>query len=96
MVYRRGDTNYQRPYKPRLKLKLQPYKGIYTREVDTMNEIKRILMNRDDLTSSEADRELSMMREDFYSIAENGGSIEDVEELLYGEGLELDYIFDLL
>lgn len=61
-----------------------------------MNEIKRILMDRDDLTSSEADRELSTMREDFYSIAESGGSIEDVEELLYSEGLELDYIFDLL
>lgn len=96
MVYRLGNTNYQRPYKPRLKLKLQPYKGIYTREVDIMNEIKRILMDRDDLTSSEADRELEMMREDFYSIAEFGGSIEDVEELLYSEGLELDYIFDLL
>lgn len=61
-----------------------------------MNEIKRILMDRDDLTSSEADRELSMMREDFYSIVESGGSIEDVEELLYSEGLELDYVFDLL
>ena len=61
-----------------------------------MNEIKRILMDRDDLTSSEADKELEMMREDFYSISESGGSIEDVEELLYSEGLELDYIFDLL
>lgn len=61
-----------------------------------MNEIKRILIDRDDLTSSEADRELEMMREDFYNIAESGGSIEDVEELLYSEGLELDYIFDLL
>lgn len=61
-----------------------------------MNEIKRILMSRDDLTSNEADRELSMMREDFYSIAESSGSIDDVEELLYSEGFELDYIFDLL
>lgn len=61
-----------------------------------MNEIKRILMDRDDLTSYEADKELEMMREDFYNIAEFGGSIEDVEELLYSEGLELDYIFDLL
>ena len=92
----RGNTNYQRPYKPRLKLKLQPYKDIYTREVDTMNEIKRILMDRDELTSNEADRELSMMREEFYNIAESGGSLDDVEELLYSEGLELDYIFDLL
>ena len=61
-----------------------------------MNEIKRILMDRDDLTSHEADRELEMMREDFYSIVESCGSIEDVEELLYSEGLELDYVFDLL
>lgn len=61
-----------------------------------MNEIKRILMDRDNLTSNEAERELSMMREDFYNIAESGGSIEDVEELLYSEGFELDYIFDLL
>lgn len=61
-----------------------------------MNEIKRILMDRDDLTSYEADKELEMMREDFYNIAESGGSIDDVEELLYSEGLELDYIFDLL
>ena len=61
-----------------------------------MNEIKRILMDRDDLTSHEADRELEMMREDFYNIVESGGSLDDVEELLYSEGLELDYIFDLL
>lgn len=61
-----------------------------------MNEIKRILMDRDNLTSHEADEELSLMREEFYKIAETGGSLDDVEELLYGEGLELDYIFDLL
>ena len=60
------------------------------------NEIKNIFMNRDGLTSTEADRELSMMRDDFYGIAENGGTLEDVEDLLYSEGLELDYIFDLL
>ena len=61
-----------------------------------MNEIKKILMDRDGLTSNEADKELKMMREDFYSIVESGGSIEYVEELLNSEGLELDYIFDLL
>lgn len=60
------------------------------------NEIKSIFMNRDGLTSTEADRELSMMRDEFYGIAENGGTLEDVEDLLYSEGLELDYIFDLL
>ena len=59
------------------------------------NEIKEVLMKRDGYNEHEAETELNMMREEFYSIAENGGSLEDVEELLYSEGLELDYIFDL-
>ena len=59
------------------------------------NEIKEVLMKRDGYDKHEAETELNMMREEFYSIAENGGSLEDVEELLYSEGLELDYIFDL-
>ena len=61
-----------------------------------MNGIKEVLMNRDGLTEQDADEMVSMMREEFYEIAETGGSLDDVEELLYGEGLELDYIFDLL
>lgn len=60
-----------------------------------MNEIKEVLMNRDGLTEQDADEVVGIMREEFYEIAETGGSLEDVEELLYGEGLELDYIFDL-
>ena len=59
------------------------------------NEIKEVLMKRDGYDKHEAETELNMMREEFYSIAENGGSLEDVEELLYSEGLELDYIFAL-
>ena len=61
-----------------------------------MNGIKEVLMNRDGLTEQDADEMVSMMKEEFYDIAETGGSLDDVEELLYGEGLELDYIFDLL
>lgn len=60
------------------------------------NEIKEVLMRRDGYTDSEAETELEMMREEFYNIAECGGNLDDVEELLYSEGLELDYIFDLL
>ena len=59
------------------------------------NEIKEVLMKRDGYNKYEAETELNMMREEFYSIVDNGGNLEDVEELLYGEGLELDYIFDL-
>ena len=59
------------------------------------NEIKEVLMKRDGYDKYEAETELDMMREEFYSMADNGGSLDDVEELLYSEGLELDYIFDL-
>ena len=59
------------------------------------NEIKEVLMRRDGYSNNEAETELEMMREEFYNIAECGGSLDDVEELLYSEGLELDYIFDL-
>ena len=60
-----------------------------------MNGIKEVLMNRDGLTEQDANEVVGIMREEFYEIAETGGSLEDVEDLLYGEGLELDYIFDL-
>ena len=59
------------------------------------NEIKEVLMKRDGYNKYEAETELNMMREEFYSIVDNGGNLEDVEELLYSEGLELDYIFDM-
>ena len=59
------------------------------------NEIKEVLMKRDGYDEYEAETELNMMREEFYGIVDNGGNLEDVEELLYSEGLELDYIFDL-
>ena len=61
-----------------------------------MNGIKEVLMNRDGLTEQDANEIVSMMKEEFYDIAETGGGLDDVEELLYSEGLELDYIFDLL
>ena len=52
-------------------------------------------MKRDCYNKYESETELNMMREEFYSIVDNGGNLEDLEELLYSEGLELDYIFDL-
>ena len=67
----------------------------YYRRYNMKNEIKEVLMKRDGYNKYEAETELNMMREEFYSIVDNGGNLEDVEELLYSEGLELDYIFDL-
>lgn len=54
-----------------------------------MSELKRILMERDDLTSEEADSRISEMME---RVMEG----EDPEEVLYDEGLEPDYIFDII
>lgn len=55
-----------------------------------MTELKKIIMERDDLTSLEADLLISQARE----MVLDG---EDAEEVLYEEfGLEPDYIFDLL
>jgi len=55
-----------------------------------MTELKRILMERDELTSKEADELISQARQ----MILDG---EDAEEVLYEEfGLEPDYLFDLL
>ncbi len=54
-----------------------------------MSELKRVLMKRDDLTSEEADSIISEMME---RVMEG----EDPEEVLYDEGLEPDYILDII
>lgn len=55
-----------------------------------MTELKRVLMERDELSYEEADEIISQARE---MILEG----EDPEEILYEEfGLEMDYIFDLI
>ena len=54
-----------------------------------MNEIKRILMVRDEMTEEEAEETLAECRE---AISEG----ENPEDVLYDLGLEPDYIFDLL
>lgn len=54
-----------------------------------MTELVRIFMRRDELTREEATELVEEMRER----ALNG---ENPEEVLYDEGLEPDYIFDLI
>jgi len=56
-----------------------------------MTYLKQVLMERDELTSKEADE---LIQEARRMILEDG---ENPEEVLYEEfGLEPDYIFDLL
>lgn len=54
-----------------------------------MNEIIRILMDRDDMEYEEACDELALMRE----ALEDG---QDPEEILYEYSLEPDYVMDLI
>jgi len=54
-----------------------------------MNEVVKILINRDGLTKEEAITEVNDMRARAYSG-------EDPEEILYEIGLEPDYIWDIL
>ena len=51
--------------------------------------LKQVLMNRDNLTNSEAEESISEMRERMFQG-------EDPEELLEEIGLEPDYVFDLI
>ncbi|MBR1736385.1 MAG: hypothetical protein IJ736_05145 [Firmicutes bacterium] len=58
-----------------------------------MTETKRILMERDNLTSEEADEAMSGIRK----MVADSASLEDIEDVLhYDLGLEPDYIFDFI
>lgn len=54
-----------------------------------LTEVEKVLIERDGLSPEEAFEQLKEMRELVY----DG---EDPEELLYGIGLEPDFIFDLI
>lgn len=55
-----------------------------------MSDLKQILMNRDGMSSKEADSAISEMRERVFEG-------EDPEEILLDEyGLEPDYVFDII
>lgn len=60
----------------------------------TMNEV---LMDRDNMSRTEANTEVENARSELYDILENDGTYEDVEDMMMCDyGLEMDYIFDLL
>lgn len=62
-----------------------------------MDSMKNVLKNRDGITENEAINEVNNARESLYDIIENGGGIDDVEDMMMCDyGLEMDYIFDLL
>ena len=60
-------------------------------------EFENVLMKRDRMSKDEAMVERRRARKELYDILENGGSYDEVEEMLLDDyGLEMDYIFDLM
>ena len=61
-----------------------------------MNEVVRILMDRDDMTKQEAEKHLAYVRQ-MIEDAVADGDYDLAEQLVASElGLEMDYIFDIL
>ena len=57
---------------------------------------KQVFMSRDGMTAKEATAQVNEIREQVSEILDGGGSYNEVEELLYDYGLEMDYVFDFL
>jgi hypothetical protein len=60
-----------------------------------MNNVIKILMERDNLTYEEAKEEYEDTKSELMD-AIDGTSCLDPEEVLLGIGLEMDYIFDFI
>ena len=61
-----------------------------------MKSIKQILIDRDGMTSEEADELIEEVKEEI-QIAASNGDYELAEDIMLGDlGLEMDYIFELL
>lgn len=60
-----------------------------------MNVIK-IFMERDGLSKKEAVAYYRELRQEIYECVQEGGTYNEVEEILLSEGLEMDYIMDFI
>lgn len=62
-----------------------------------MNQVVKILMERDGLTEEEAKAEFRKSRKEIYEAIHDGANVDEVEDLVSDLfGLEPDYIFDIL
>ena len=62
-----------------------------------MNEIVKILMERDNISQYEAEDLLNEAKEEAQEVLENDGGLLEIEEILMDYfSLEPDYIFDLI
>ena len=61
-----------------------------------MSDLKRVLMERDEITSDEADDLIKAAREELFGLIDQG-EIEEAKYVCeYHFGLEADYIMDLM
>lgn len=59
--------------------------------------MKEVLMNRDNMSEAEANNEIKTAKENMWDIIENGGTLEDLEDMMMCDyGLEMDYLEELL
>lgn len=62
-----------------------------------MNNVVKILMERDDISAKEARALVEETREEINDALSSGGSYDEIEEIIADNlGLEMDYIFDLI
>ena len=67
-----------------------------TRKEIKMSDLKHVLMERDEITSDEADDLVKTAREEFFNLVDQG-EIEEAENICEIHfGLEPDYIMDLM
>ena len=63
-------------------------------QIGSKKELVVMLMNRDHISALEAKRMVAITQQLINEVVEDGGSLDDVEEILSEHlGLELDYIF---
>lgn len=59
--------------------------------------MREVLMNRDGMNEVEANNEVNNARENLWDIIDNGGTLEDLENMMmFDYGLEMDYLEELL
>lgn len=62
-----------------------------------VTEFEQALVHRDNITKKKAREERARASEMLYDILAEGGSYDEVEDMLADEfGLEMDYVMDLL
>ena len=61
-----------------------------------MLRVVRIFMERDGMTKREAIEHYKELRSEIMETLQDGGGYNDIEDILLGESLEMDYAMDFI